>query len=100
MLNKSYGSRQIRNIVYADERITIEKIISYGELSLKKQTYRHKFCEVLSVLQGELIIGFKNGDYITVKQGEIVSISAMTKYNIEATTSEPPCIWMLIQIKA
>ena len=79
-----------------NDRLTIERIISTGQVTPAGEWYDQERDEWLIVLQGSGELSYEDGSRIKLATGDYLLILAHQKHRVEYTSTEPPCIWLTI----
>jgi cupin 2 domain-containing protein len=76
--------------------ILIEKIISTGQKTPEGQWYDQDRDEWVILLQGQATLAYEDGTIIELLPGDYLHIKAHQKHRVEATSIDPPCIWLAV----
>ena len=79
-----------------DDKVTIERIVSTGQVTPPGKWYDQERDEWLIVLQGEGELSYDDGSRIKLGVGDYLLIQAHQKHRVEYTSIEPPCIWLTV----
>ncbi len=79
-----------------NDKISIERIVSTGQVTPPGEWYDQERNEWLIVLQGEGELSYEDDSRIKLTVGDYLSIEAHQKHRVEYTSTEPPCIWLTI----
>ena len=82
--------------ILLDENVTIERIISTGQITPPDYWYDQARDEWVSLLQGNAVIQFKYGEEIRLKAGDQLLIPHNLLHRVVFTSVSPPCIWIAI----
>lgn len=83
------------SLVSADN-ISIERIISTGQVTPPGEWYDQDQDEWVILLQGFASLAYGDGSKIKLTTGDYLFIPAHQKHRVEYTSSEPPCIWLAV----
>ncbi len=72
----------------------IERIISNGQKSPEDFWYDQEEDEWLCLLQGEAVIGYREGEEILLQRGDPLFIPRHQRHQIRFTSQNPPVIWL------
>lgn len=72
----------------------IERIISSGQKSPEDFWYDQEEDEWLCLLQGEAVIGYREGEEIRLQRGAPLFIPRHQRHRIQFTSQDPPVIWL------
>jgi cupin 2 domain-containing protein len=78
------------------DQITIERIISTGQVTPPGEWYDQEQNEWLIVLQGSGELSYEDNSRIKLTTGDYLLIPAHQKHRVEYTSTEPPCIWLTV----
>lgn len=79
-----------------DKGILIERIISSGQSSPEGFWYQQERDEWVVLLQGFAALSWENGKVLEMKAGDCLLIPAGEKHRVDATSQNPPCIWLAV----
>lgn len=79
-----------------NNNITIERIISTGQVSPENFWYDQDMDEWVVLLQGEASLIWRDGRSRDLFAGDYVLIPAHDQHRIEKTSITPPCIWLAV----
>ena len=82
-------------ILYQDEKIRIEKIVSCGYFSPENFWYDQSEKEYIYIALGEGGLEFEK-EKITLKKGDFYYIEPHKKHRVYYTSTNPPCIWICL----
>ena len=85
--------------LFADRRLTIERIVSVGHQTPKQDWYDQAQDEWVAVLQGEAVLTFDDGGDVHVGRGEWTFIPAHRKHRVARTSVDPACIWLALHFR-
>ncbi len=76
--------------------LTIERIISAGQVSPENFWYDQQTNEWVVLLQGNALIEFDNAGITELEAGNYLFIPAHRRHRIIFTSSAPPCVWLAV----
>jgi cupin 2 domain-containing protein len=91
------GERNV--MLFENDKIKIEKIISEGFKSKKDFWYDQSESEYIYILQGIGILQFENKKKLKIKKSGSFLIEPHIKHRIYKTSKKPPCVWLCMFIK-
>ena len=94
-IDKNLNGNELTDILVESENIRIEKIVSSGQISPKDFWYDQEQNEFVTLLQGEAVITYEDGN-TKLKAGDNVVITAHKKHKVDYTSIEPPCVWLCV----
>lgn len=90
------GSEKIK-ILFENQSIKIERIVSNNSSSPKEFWYDQAQDEWVVIIQGEGVLEFaEKKTKLTLKKGDYYHIPAHLKHRVYETSSEEPTIWLAI----
>ena len=95
-LSNSDASAELIDSLLKKDGISIERIISTGQVTPKGEWYDQDRHEWLIVLQGEGELSYEDNSRIKLTTGDYLLIPAHQKHRVEYTSTEPPCIWLTV----
>ena len=93
--NKNRKS-EIFEILKENDKIIIEKIISYGQKTPDEEWLSEINDEWVILLQGKSEILYENNLSCIMKAGDYIFIPSGTKHKVTYTSEKPPCIWLAV----
>ncbi|MBV6477407.1 MAG: hypothetical protein HGGPFJEG_00146 [Ignavibacteria bacterium] len=94
--DKLSGEFENFKILFSNESVTIERIISSGQKTPDGQWLEQERNEWVMLLQGESTLKFESGEEHFLKKGDYVFIPANTRHRVEFTSDNPCCIWIAV----
>ena len=88
--------QELLETLLQNDRVTIERIVSTGQVTPSGEWYDQERDEWLVVLQGEGELSYTDGSRIKLNVGDYLFIKAHQKHRVEYTSTEPPCIWLTV----
>ena len=82
--------------IVKNEHVRIERIVSNGQGSPEHGWYDQVDNEWVLVLSGFGIIEYPDGNVVTLKQGDYLTIPAHQKHRVKSTSPTEPTIWLAI----
>ena len=95
-LPSSLPNQEIFESLVSTERISIERIISNGQVTPSGEWYDQDKDEWVILLQGEACLAYADGSEIKLIAGDYLFIPAHQKHRVEYTSFQPPCIWLAV----
>ena len=90
------SSEEIFKKLYANKNVTIEKILSYGQITPIEQPYMQDHDEWVLIIDGNAKLKLDDKE-CSLNKGESLLIPANTKHWV--TYTHNPTIWLAIHIK-
>jgi cupin 2 domain-containing protein len=90
---------ELFEVLLAKNNIKIERIVSVGHTTPLQEWYDQVTDEWVILLQGEAELLYADNARIKLKSGDYLLIPARLKHKVIYTSSEPPCIWLAINIQ-
>lgn len=78
----------------------VERIVSTGQTTPPGQWYDQPGDEWVALLAGRATLRFERGDLIELAPGDWLLIPARVRHRLEATSADPPCIWLAVHTAA
>jgi cupin 2 domain-containing protein len=91
-----FSEQEVFEPLLRGKNISIERIISTGQVTPPGEWYDQDRDEWVTILQGEAILGYADGSTIQLKVGDYVFLPTHLKHRVEYTSTEPPCIWLAV----
>ena len=76
--------------------VSIERIVSTGQVTPEGHWYDQDQDEWVAVLQGEAILEYDTGEKLRLSAGDHVLLPAHRRHRVAYTSMEPPCIWLAV----
>ena len=89
------NEESIESLVSAKD-ISIERIISTGQITPQGECFDLDRDEWVILLQGKATLSYDDGSQVNLQAGDYLYIPAHRKHRVEYTSVEPPCIWLAI----
>ncbi len=80
------------------EGALVERIVSTGQATPPGEWLAGERDEWVALLQGEAELSFADGSRTRLEPGDYVLIRAGERHRVERTSSEPPCVWLAVQL--
>jgi cupin 2 domain-containing protein len=87
---------ELFEILLNQEFLKIERIVSQGHCTRIGEWYDQDWAEWVLLLQGEAILGYEDGNTITLQTGDYVLIPAHIRHRVEWTQPDSNTIWLAI----
>ncbi|MFZ4398615.1 MAG: cupin domain-containing protein [Bacteroidales bacterium] len=94
-----FSDKELIDILFKNENIIIERIISFGNPSPDGFWYNQPNNEWVILLTGEAEIEYKNGDKIYLKAGDYLLIPSNQEHRVSYTSKSPNCTWLCFYFK-
>ena len=78
----------------------IERIVSTGQTTPAGQWYDQQADEWVALLAGRAKLRFDDGAFIELSPGDWLLIPAHARHRVEATSADPPCVWLAVHLTA
>ncbi len=95
-LPPNLSSAEIFEPLIHNDSVSIERIISTGQITPVDRWYDGAQDEWVILLQGEAELTYVDGSRCQLKAGDYVFIPAHHQHRVTYTSSDPPCIWLAI----
>ena len=74
----------------------IERIVSAGQTTPPGQWYDQPGDEWVALLAGRATLRFEDGALVELAPGDWLLIPAHVRHRVEATSADPPCVWLAV----
>ena len=74
----------------------VERIVSTGQTTPLGQWYDQPGDEWVALLAGRATLRFEDGDPVELAPGDWLLIPAHVRHRVEATSVDPPCVWLAV----
>jgi len=91
-----YSDNEITEVIFCNDLIRIERIVSYGFASPENFWYNQDSDEWVILLEGNASIEFKNDEIIDMKKGDYIFIPANREHRVKYCSKEPNCLWLAV----
>lgn len=91
------SNEEIFETLAKTENITIERIISYGQITSQEYWYDQQEDEFVMVVKGRAIIKYDDGSIYKLNENDSLYIQAHQKHQVIYTSN--PTIWLAVFIK-
>lgn len=89
------SEKEVCTIIWEDEQVRIEKIVSYGQTTPPDRIYCQSEAEWVSVLHGQGTLYFPDsGTEVTLGPGDYRMIPTGERHMVTYTSK--PCIWLCV----
>ncbi len=89
--------KEIFQTLLVNKKLTIERIVSQGQITEKGKWLKEARDEWVIVLKGAGRLRFRKGNrLVTLKAGDYVSIPANTSHRVEWTSPREKTIWLAV----
>lgn len=82
--------------LYSDEKILIEKIISFGQTTPGEQWLEQDRNEWVLLVQGNAVLKFDDGTSKNLSPGDYLFIEKNRRHRVDMTSENPYCIWLAV----
>lgn len=83
-------------IIWQNEHLRLERIISCGHTSPQGFWYEQEEDEWVTIIAGEGEITWDNGEASYLKAGESIFIPRKKRHRVSYTSDNPLCIWLAL----
>lgn len=84
------------DLLLQNSNITLERIISTGQITPEGLWYDQPQAEWVLLLQGTAQISYDTGEIISLTKGDYLLIPAHQKHRVIFTSNQPACIWLAL----
>lgn len=90
--------REVFDELLARPGVRIERIVSTGQASPPGEWHDQAGDEWVALLAGRATLLFEGGDRLELSPGDWLLIPAHARHRVEATSSDPPCVWLAVHL--
>jgi cupin 2 domain-containing protein len=76
--------------------VRIERIVSTGQATPPGAWYDQPADEWVALLEGRATLRFEDGGTVALGRGDWLLIPARRRHRVEATSADPPCVWVAV----
>lgn len=76
----------------------IERIVSAGQRTPEGEWYDQAGDEWVALLTGSATLRFEEGARVELAPGDWLLLPAHARHRVEATSEQPPCIWLAVHL--
>lgn len=98
LLDRSAGcaDRETVDLLLDRPGARVERIVSTGQTTPPGQWYDQAGDEWVALLAGRATLRLGDGSLIEMVQGDWLVIPAHVRHRVEATSADPPCVWLAV----
>ena len=74
----------------------VERIVSTGQTTPPGQWYDQQGDEWVALLAGRATLRFEDGSLVELSPGDWLLIPARVRHRVEATSADPPSVWLAV----
>lgn len=90
------ADRETVDVLLARPGARIERIVSTGQATPPGQWYDQPGDEWVALLAGRAMLKLDDGVLLELGPGDWLLIPAHVRHRVEATSVEPPCVWLAV----
>jgi cupin 2 domain-containing protein len=90
--------REIVEILLGRPGARIERIVSTGQTTPAGLWYDQAGDEWVALLAGRATLRFADGALVELSPGDWLLIPARARHRVEATSADPPCVWLAVHL--
>jgi cupin 2 domain-containing protein len=76
--------------------VRVERIVSTGQTTPSGQWYDQSGDEWVALLAGRATLRWEDGSLVELSPGDWLLIPARVRHRVEATSVDPPCVWLAV----
>jgi len=76
--------------------VRVERIVSTGQTTPAAEWYDQPGDEWVALLAGRATLRWADGSLTEMAPGDWVLIPAHARHRVEATSADPPCVWLAV----
>ena len=92
----SRTDRETVDVLFDRPGARIERIVSTGQMTPPGQWYDQPGDEWVALLAGHATLRFEDGAFVELAPGDWLLIPARVRHRVEATSVDPPCVWLAV----
>ena len=78
----------------------VERIVSTGQATPAGEWYDQPDDEWVALLSGRATLRLEGGALLELAAGDWLLIPARLRHRVEATSADPPCVWLAVHLTA
>jgi cupin 2 domain-containing protein len=90
------GDAEFVETLVSGSGVRIERIVSTGQGTPPGQWYDQPWDEWVALLEGQATLSFEDGSTVRLDRGAWLRIPARARHRVEATSIDPPCVWLAV----
>jgi cupin 2 domain-containing protein len=94
------AEREVFDLLVDRPGARIERIVSTGQTTPPGQWYDQPGDEWVALLAGRATLRFAEGAIVDLSPGDWLLIPAHLRHRVEATSADPPCVWLAVHLPA
>ena len=92
--------REVVDLLLDRPGVRIERIVSTGQATPAGEWYDQPGDEWVALLAGRATLRCDDEVPIELRAGDWLLIPAHVRHRVEATSQEPPCVWLAVHLPA
>ncbi|HEY5999233.1 MAG TPA: cupin domain-containing protein [bacterium] len=92
------GGRERFDELLARDGARVERIVSTGQTTPPGEWFDQAGEEWVALLTGRATLLFEGGERVELAAGDWVAIPARARHRVEATSADPPCVWLAVHL--
>ncbi len=85
--------------LFADSRVTIERIVSRGHISPKTGWHDQAWHEWVMVVKGRAVLSFPDRDDVVLTPGDYVNLPPHCRHRVSWTDPDNDTIWLAVHCR-
>jgi len=94
------SDREVVDLLCERPGARIERIVSAGQTTQPGQWYDQPGDEWVALLAGRATLRLGDGARVELSAGDWLLIPAHLRHRVEATSADPPCVWLAVHFLA
>jgi cupin 2 domain-containing protein len=94
------AKREVLEVLLDRPGARIERIVSAGQSSPAGEWYDQPADEWVLLLTGRATLRFSDEALVELAAGDWLLIPAHARHRVEATSEDPPCVWLALHLAA
>jgi cupin 2 domain-containing protein len=88
--------RETVDVLFESPGARVERIVSTGQRTPPGEWYDQPGDEWVALLAGRATVRFGDGGLVELSPGDWLLIPAHMLHRVEATSADPPCVWLAV----
>jgi cupin 2 domain-containing protein len=94
------AGREIVEVLLERPGARVERIVSTGQATPPGEWYDQAGDEWVALLAGRATLRWGDGSLCELAPGDWLLIPAHARHRVEATSADPPCVWLAVHLPA
>ena len=99
-MNAELTDRETVELLLERPGVRVERIVSTGQATPPGHWYDQPGDEWVALLAGRATLRLEDGALVELGPGDWLLIPAHLRHRVEATSADPPCVWLAVHTAA